>query len=65
MVLDSVTILSAQKRIVLRATMVAMLNIVRQKDTGQQEPVLEHHVPSFHVCQERLALIDESVGCKR
>jgi hypothetical protein len=33
-VLDSVTILSAQKRIVPRATMVAKLNIVRQKDTG-------------------------------
>jgi hypothetical protein len=50
-----------QKRIMPRA-MVAMPNIVRQKDTGQQEPVFGHHVPSFHACRERLALIDESVG---
>jgi hypothetical protein len=53
-----------QKRIMPRA-MVAMPNIVRQKDTDQQEPVFGHHVPSFHACRERLAFTDESVGMKR
>ena len=52
-----------QKRIMPRA-MVAMPKIVRQKDTGRHEPGLGHHVPSFHACRERLALIDESVGVK-
>jgi uncharacterized membrane protein len=52
-----------QKRIMPRA-MVAMPKIVRQKDTGRHEPVSGHHVPSFHACRERLALIDESVGVK-
>lgn len=42
--------------------MVAMLDIVRQKDIGQQQPVFEHRVPSRRACQERLAVIDESVG---
>jgi hypothetical protein len=53
-----------QKRIMPRA-MVAMPNIVRQKDTNQQEPVFGHHVPSFHAYRERLAFTDESVGMKR
>jgi uncharacterized membrane protein len=35
---------------------------LRQKDTGQQVPFFEHHVPSFHARQERLTLIDESAG---
>jgi hypothetical protein len=65
--LDGVTILTArtmQKRIMPRA-MVAMPDVVRQKDTDQREPVFGHHVPSFHACRERLALTDESVGMKR
>jgi uncharacterized membrane protein len=52
-----------QIRIMPRA-MVAMPKIVRLKDTGRHEPVLGHHVPSFHACRERLALIDESVEVK-
>ena len=40
-------------------------NIVRQKDTDQQEPVFGHRVPSFHACRERLTFTDESVGIKR
>jgi hypothetical protein len=32
---------------------IPMLNIVRQKDIGQQEePFFEHHAPSFHARQE-------------
>jgi hypothetical protein len=65
--LDSVTILTAQKDAETHhtgATMVAMLNIVRQKNTGQQEPAFERHDPNFHACQERLVLIDESVGAQ-
>jgi uncharacterized membrane protein len=52
-----------QKRIMPRAVL-GMPKIVRQKDTGRHEPVLGRHVPSFHACGERLALIDESVGVK-